>query len=213
MSKPSIDVKPDERSQDLVLVINAGSSSLKFAVYRGDLEPVRLLSGVFDRRGAAESTFTLKLAGNPKLDHKTVSAQNHAGCLDYLLMLLEDLTGTTEFLVVVHRIVHGGPKFATPQIVTPQLLSELRCLSPFAPLHLPVAIGLVDELCERFPQLNQIVCFDTAFHQDLPTVARRLPIPRRFEAMGVRRYGFHGLSYEHLLQERHGPVPLGNGWN
>ncbi len=82
MSKPSSNVDPDERSQSFVLVINAGSSSLKFAVFRGDLEPDRLLSGVFDRIGAAGSTFTLKLMGNPELDHETVSAQNHASCLD-----------------------------------------------------------------------------------------------------------------------------------
>lgn len=106
MSQPSIDAKLDQRSQGFVLVINAGTSSLKFSVFRRDLEPDRLLSGVFDRIDAAWATFAVKLVGNPALNHKTVSAQNHAGCLDDLLMRLEALTGTAEFLVVVHRIVH-----------------------------------------------------------------------------------------------------------
>ena len=100
-----------------------------------------------------------------------------------------------------HRVVHGGPRYAQPQVVTRNLLDDLRRLSSFAPEHLPAEIDLIAALSDRFPQLPQVACFDTAFHQDLPRVARLLPIPRRYEAMGVRRYGFHGLSYEFLMEE------------
>ena len=100
-----------------------------------------------------------------------------------------------------HRVVHGGPDYHEPQKITPQLMQELRQLSPLDPAHLPEEISLMETLQRRFPQLPQVACFDTAFHHDLPRVARLLPIPRRYEAQGVRRYGFHGLSYEFLMGE------------
>ena len=213
MCNPSIEVGHDDQEESLVLALNAGSSSLKFAVFRGRTEPVRLYSGVFDRIGGAESTFTLKLAGNQEAEHKTVLAKTHASCLVFLLIQLEELIGKASFRVTVHRIVHGGPHFATPQIVTPKLLSELQRFRPFAPEHLPAEIGLVDEMLQRWPHSIQMVCFDTAFHQDLPFVARCLPIPRRYQEMGVRRYGFHGLSYEFLIQElaRHAGAQVAMG--
>jgi acetate kinase len=100
-----------------------------------------------------------------------------------------------------HRLVHGGPDYSEPQIVTRELLDALRRLVPFAPNHLPDEIALIESLDQRRPGVAQIACFDTAFHRDLPDVARRLPIPEAYDAAGLRRYGFHGLSYEFLLQE------------
>jgi acetate kinase len=102
---------------------------------------------------------------------------------------------------VGHRIVHGGPAYREPQLITPALLEALTQLIPFAPNHLPDEIALIDALGRRRPDVPQIACFDTAFHADLPEVARRLPIPRAYDAQGVRRYGFHGLSYTFLVQE------------
>ena len=102
---------------------------------------------------------------------------------------------------VGHRVVHGGPKYFDPQRITTEMVAELRQLSPFDPEHLPVEILLTEAFHRRFPDLPQVACFDTAFHHDLPRVARLLPIPRRYKAEGVRRYGFHGLSYSFLMGE------------
>jgi acetate kinase len=102
---------------------------------------------------------------------------------------------------VGHRVVHGGPKYFDPQRITTEMVAELRRLSPFDPEHLPEEILLTQAFHRRFPDLPQVACFDTAFHRDLPRVARLLPIPRRYEAQGVRRYGFHGLSYAFLMEE------------
>jgi acetate kinase len=102
---------------------------------------------------------------------------------------------------VGHRIVHGGPKYWQPQRITPEMLAELRSLSPFDPEHLPEEIELAEAFHRRLPDVPQIACFDTAFHHDMPRVARLLPIPRRYDAQGVRRYGFHGLSYAFLTRE------------
>jgi len=102
---------------------------------------------------------------------------------------------------VGHRVVHGGPKYWEPQRITPEMIQELRQLSPFDPQHLPEEISLTEAFHRRFPDLPQVACFDTAFHHDLPRVARLLPLPRRYEAQGVRRYGFHGLSCAYLIEE------------
>jgi len=102
---------------------------------------------------------------------------------------------------VGHRVVHGGPTYSKPQRITPEMVEELHHLSPFDPEHLPEEILLTGAFHRRFPDLPQVACFDTAFHHDMPRVARLLPIPRRYEAQGVRRYGFHGLSYEFLIGE------------
>jgi acetate kinase len=102
---------------------------------------------------------------------------------------------------VGHRVVHGGPKYSKPQLVTAEMVEELHRLSPFDPEHLPEEILLTEAFHRRFSGLPQVACFDTAFHHDLPRVARLLPIPRRYEAQGVRRYGFHGLSYAYLMEE------------
>ena len=107
----------------------------------------------------------------------------------------------THLTAVGHRVVHGGPKYSQPERITPEMIEELRQLSAFDPEHLPEEILLTEAFHRRFPDLPQVACFDTAFHHDLPRVAQLLPIPRRYEAQGVRRYGFHGLSYAYLMKE------------
>ena len=102
---------------------------------------------------------------------------------------------------VGHRVVHGGPKYSEPALISREMVEELRQLKPFDPEHLPEEIQLTEAFHRRFPDLPQVACFDTAFHHDLPRVARLLPLPRRYEAQGVRRYGFHGLSYAFLMEE------------
>src|ERR1035437_9407265 len=114
---------------------------------------------------------------------------------------IEERDGHDALTAVGHRVVHGGPKYSKPQLITKEMVEELRQLKPFDPEHLPEEIQLTEAFHRRFPDLPQVACFDTAFHHELPRVARLLPIPRRYEAQGVRRYGFHGLSYSFLMGE------------
>ncbi|HEY1190967.1 MAG TPA: acetate/propionate family kinase [Gemmata sp.] len=156
-----------------ILVINAGSSSVKFAVFRA---------------GAA-----LQELSRGKIEH--------AGAPGNVLAQLEAAGAFVDLLGIGHRLVHGGPHHTTPAVVTPDLLSDLEQLKPLDPTHLPAELALIDAVAARCPAVPQVVCFDTAFHRDLPPVARTLPIPRRYLAQGIRRYGFHGISYQYLLEE------------
>jgi acetate kinase len=184
-----------------VLAVNAGSSSLKYALFGAGDPPERLLSGKVERIG------------------QTGGPADHASCLPRMLQEVSSSGQTLD--AVGHRIVHGGPRYLEPSRVTPELVDELKRISPFDPEHLPAEIALLEAIAGKHPGLPQVACFDTAFHRDLPRVSRILPIPRKYEAAGVRRYGFHGLSYEYLvdqLRREPGGLPrrvviahLGNG--
>ena len=132
---------------------------------------------------------------------RPVTAPDHGAAVVMLMDWIEEHTGRDALAGVGHRVVHGGPNYGAPQRITSEMVEELRRLSPFDPEHLPEEILLTESFHRRFPDLPQVACFDTAFHKDLPRVARLLPIPRRYEALGVRRYGFHGLSYAFLMGE------------
>jgi acetate kinase len=121
--------------------------------------------------------------------------------LGLVLSEIQERSDVGALTAVAHRIVHGGPRYFEPQEITPELLDELRRLSPFDPEHLPSEIRLVEAVHRHDRALRQVACFDTAFHHTLPRVAQILPLPRRYEDAGVRRYGFHGLSYQFLLEE------------
>ena len=130
-----------------------------------------------------------------------VPAPDHTTAANLVMDWIAERSGHDGLTAVGHRVVHGGPKYSAPQRITAQMLDELRRLSPFDPDHLPEEILLAEAVHRRFPDMPQVACFDTAFHHDLPRVAQMLPIPRRYEAQGVRRYGFHGLSYAYLMEE------------
>jgi acetate kinase len=132
---------------------------------------------------------------------RQVTAPDHTEAVGALMDWIEERCGQDALTAVGHRVVHGGPKYSQPQRITADMVEELRRLSAFDPEHLPEEIQLTEAFSRRFPDLPQVACFDTAFHHDLPRVARLLPIPRRYEAQGVRRYGFHGLSYAFLMGE------------
>jgi acetate kinase len=132
---------------------------------------------------------------------RPVTAPDHTVAVGALMDWIEERIGAGMLTAVGHRVVHGGPKYSEPQRITADMVEELHRLSPFDPDHLPEEILLTGAFHRRFPDLPQVACFDTAFHHDLPAVARLLPIPRRYEALGVRRYGFHGLSYAFLMGE------------
>ena len=128
----------------------------------------------------------------------SVTAPDHTVAVGVLMDWIEERVGRDALTAVGHRVVHGGPKYSEPQRISTEMVEELHRLSPFDPEHLPEEILLTGAFHRRFPELPQVACFDTAFHHDLPRVARLLPIPRRYEAQGIRRYGFHGLSYAFL---------------
>jgi len=167
-----------------ILVINSGSSSIKFALFSIQDPLVRTLRGKIDRGGV----------GGVETGVQAPSAAN--ALLDWLGE--QGIFRTVR--AVGHRVVHGLHHSA-PERITQPLLDELHRIVPFAPDHLPHALELIEAIHVLDPALPQIACFDTAFHQTLPRVARMLPIPRRFEAQGIQRFGFHGLSYAFLMEE------------
>lgn len=194
-------LNPMQSANPRVLTINGGSSSLKFALFEAKASLRQVVTGAIERIGHPEAIFRVKSPDPTDNFSRPVKAPDHPAAAAALLDWLEDHSGQEALSAVGHRVVHGGPKYSEPQRITPEMVAELRRLSPFDPEHLPEEIALVEAFGRRFPELPQIACFDTAFHHDLPRVAQVLPIPRRFEAQGVRRYGFHGLSYAFLMEE------------
>lgn len=192
---------PAPSGEKAVLALNAGSSSLKFALFKNVKPLVRSFSGMIDRIGLTKSTFTLKGKDEQQLERIEVSAPNHIKALDCLLGRLEGMADEMQFDAIGHRVVHGGPRYREPRIVDEAMLTELRRIRSFDPDHLPAEIALMEALAAKLPAIPQIACFDTAFHRDMPRVAKLLPIPRRYAAKGLERYGFHGLSYEYLMNE------------
>jgi acetate kinase len=181
-----------------ILTINGGSSSIKFALFEAgeSLRPV--LDGSIERIGLANATFAVKGSENCS---RPLAVPNHTVAVNVLMDWLEKRSGPDALTAVGHRVVHGGPKYSKPQRITREMIEEMQRLSQFDPEHMLEEILLTEAFHHRFPHLPQVACFDTAFHHDLPRVARLLPLPRRYEAQGVRRYGFHGLSYAFLMGE------------
>jgi acetate kinase len=184
-----------------ILTINGGSSSIKFALFEAGDSLRRTLEGAIDRIGLPEATLRVKGVNPADNFSRSVTAPDHTVAVGGLMDWIEERTRREALTAVGHRVVHGGPKYSEPQRITAEMVQQLHDLSPFDPEHLPEEILLTEAFHHRFPDLPQVACFDTAFHHDLPRVARLLPIPRRYEAQGVRRYGFHGLSYAFLMGE------------
>jgi acetate kinase len=184
-----------------ILTINGGSSSIKFALFEAGDSLRRILEGGIDRIGQPGATLRVKGLDPGDNFSRPVKAPDHTVAVGVLMDWIEERGGRDALTAVGHRVVHGGPKYSKPERITTEMVEELRQLSAFDPEHLPEEIQLTKAFHRRFPDLPQVACFDTAFHHDLPRVARLLPIPRRYEAQGVRRYGFHGLSYAFLMGE------------
>jgi acetate kinase len=183
-----------------ILTINGGSSSIKFALYAAVKPLKRGLYGTVDRIGLSGTNLTFHEAdGKPQAGCELVAA-DHKSAANLLLDWLETQPDFASVKAIGHRVVHGM-KHTEPEIVTPELLDELHRISPYDPDHLPREIELIEAFRQRHPKLPQLACFDTAFHQTMPRVAKLLPIPRRFDAKEIQRYGFHGLSYAYLMEE------------
>ena len=184
-----------------VLAINGGSSSIKFTLYRMGDSLQRRLHGKVERIGLRGATLSFDDLERNQNDSRIIGDFDHHSATNFLIDWLDQQVGLASIAAVGHRIVNGGARFNAPQRVTPALLDALRRISTYAPGHLPSEIALIDLFGVRVPGLAQVVCFDTAFHRDMPRVAKILPIPRRFQAQGIERYGFHGLSYAFLMEE------------
>ena len=186
--------------QTRLLAINAGSSSIRFAVYEAAVSPRRLIGGKLDRIGSSGTTFTVDDPAEGPQVARHLATADHRGAIEFLLGWLDERSLFESIKGVGHRVVHGM-KHSDPERVTPRLLAELHRITPYDPDHLPSEIAIIEALLERYPKLPQVACFDTAFHRTMPPVAKRLPIPRRYSDKGVERYGFHGLSYAYLMEE------------
>ena len=184
-----------------ILTVNGGSSSIKFALFEAGDSLRRILEGEIERIGLPEATWWVKGLNQADNFSRPMKAPDHAAAVGVLMDWIEKRGGRDALTAVGHRVVHGGPKYSQPERITSKIVEELHQLSAFDPDHLPEEILLTEAFHRRFPDLPQVACFDTAFHHDLPRVAQLLPIPRRYEAQGVRRYGFHGLSYAYLMKE------------
>ena len=184
-----------------ILTINAGSSSIKFALFTAGVGLERVFEGAINQIGQPGSALQVQGAAEADTPVVPVIASDHEAAVIVLVDWIETRIATETLAAIGHRVVHGGPNYSAPRRVTPELVRDLRRFTAFDPQHLPQEILLIDAFAQRFPDVPQVACFDTAFFHDLPRVARQLPIPRRYEAKGVRRYGFHGLSYAFLMGE------------
>ena len=183
-----------------ILTVNGGSSSIKFALYQAGALTQRKLMGKIDRIGLSGTKLTFNDTFRDQQGSRSIEAADHSSAVNFLIDWLEQQVGLTHVTAIGHRVVHGM-QHSQPEHITQSLLDELHCISSYDPDHLPHEIELIEAFRKHCPELPQVACFDTAFHHTLPRVARLLPIPRRFDAMGIQRYGFHGLSYAYLMQE------------
>jgi acetate kinase len=188
-------------AESRVLTINGGSSSIKFALFEAGGAFRRILGGELERIGTPQASLRVKGSNSRDNFPRPVTAADHTAAVAALMGWIEEHSGRDALAAVGHRVVQGGPNYSEPQQITTEMVEELHRLSAFDPEHLPLEIELIEAFRQRHPKLPQVACFDTAFHRTMPRVATLLPIPRRYEAAGVRRYGFHGLSYEFLMAE------------
>ncbi len=183
-----------------ILTINGGSSTIKFALFEAGDSLRRMLDGNVDRVGLSGTNLTFRDSAGKSQNSRTIGTDDRGSAVAFLLDWLETQQVFASVKAVGHRVVHGMTH-SEPERVTPELLDELHRIMPYDPEHLPLEIELIEAVRQRHPKLPQVACFDTAFHRTMPRVARLLPIPRRYEAKGLQRYGFHGLSYAYLMEE------------
>jgi acetate kinase len=201
-----------------ILVLNSGSSSIKFSIYEaGNDERTRLLDGAVDGIGTDLGKFWIKDANGKKLVDQTPALPSRS----VAFKLVADALNSGEFpapAAIGHRTVCGGPTITENQRITPQLVDEIESYSALAPLHTPIAVYIMREALKLFPGIPNFAILDTYFHRTMPEVVKVMPIPAEYAAMGVRRYGYHGISYESIIYQLQSDVPeklivahLGNG--
>ena len=184
-----------------ILTLNGGSSSIKFALFETGDVLKRIFFGTVKRIGLPDTTVEITDPISGTIEKHPFSADDHGSGIQPLTTLINQRMSFNQIAAVGHRIVHGGVRYSEPQTVTSDLLAYLEEISPYDPEHLPSEIAMIRAISKDYPRLRQVACFDTAFHKDMPQVAKILPIPRRYFVQGIQRYGFHGLSYSYLIDE------------
>ena len=183
-----------------ILTVNSGSSSIKFSIYSLPAEQLEI-AGSLSRIGRNSGSFQIKDGRGEAIHNEQLEITDHAAALK---TLLDWLGRSAKPNAIGHRIVHGGPKYTAPEIVTPELIATLKALAPLAPNHLPREITAIEAIDKTYPETTQVACFDTAFHRGMPEVAKVYALPESARSDGiVQRYGFHGLSYEYIAGELH----------
>ena len=206
------------KKDGLILVLNSGSSSLKFGIYRpGETDEEPMLTGSAEGVGRDDGSLHIRSSDGTSLSQRECIHESQSDALNALAAAIREHIDNMP-LAVGHRVVHGGPNLRRHQIITPQVLDELRSATHFAPLHIPQALSLIAAAQSIFPSAAQYACFDDAFHQTMPEIACRFALPQRYFDAGIRRYGFHGISYESLVHHFGAALPkraifahLGNG--
>lgn len=184
----------------MILTINGGSSSIKFALFEKHTSFDKIFSGQVNRIGLPGTEFTLFDAKTTQKNTISSKANDYASTITWLICELEKQVNFDKITAIGHRVVHGM-KRTEPALITQKLIEELKQTVPYDPDHLPNEIKLIEAFQKHHPKIAQFACFDTIFHQTMPRVAKVLAIPRRFDLLGIQRYGFHGLSYNYLMQE------------
>ncbi len=205
-------------TDDVVLVLNSGSSSLKFGLYRAGTSQVSpLVTGISESAGDGAVAFHAHNAGSDDEVHETVQLHDGSDILSRIVRLFDEWNAPPPTRIG-HRIVHGGPTLRAHCVIDDAVLRRLQSAVPFAPLHMPPALAAVRFARDHFPTLPHVACFDTAFHTSMTSVARTLPLPETLRSEGIERYGFHGLSCESIVRRLAADVPrrlviahLGNG--
>jgi acetate kinase len=187
-------------NKECILIFNAGSSSIKFALFQRDESLTRSLYGKLDRitSGAANLSYADSAGNEKQID--AIEIKTYSEVVNYLLGWLGKEIYFKDIKIIGHRIVHGM-NHTEPEIVTEKLLKELNNIISFAPDHLPLEIEFIKRINERYPSITQLACFDTSFHTTMPDIARLMALPRRFKEKNIRRYGFHGISCSYLIEE------------
>ncbi len=187
-------------SNSFYLTINAGSSSIKFCLFDSD-SLTKTISGSISGIGFISTEFKVKkLAENNTSSYK-VEAPEHKTAAEIIYKWIQEHLQQNTIVAIGHRIVHGGPEFSASRLISPEVIKDLHVITSLNPEHLPYQIESIELTGRNFPKVKQVACFDTAFFHELPTNAKLLPLPRKYSELGLRRYGFHGLSYTYLLEE------------
>jgi acetate kinase len=190
-----------------IFVINTGSSSLKFGLYvQRDGDERALLDGLADGIGQPNGTLEIKDPAGKILRSEKLNFTSRHEALTHAARWLAELSPGKPY-AVGHRVVHGGPRLTQHQKITPQVVAEMQACVHFAPLHIPMALQLIAEAEQAYPDVPQFACFDTAFHRTMPETASRFPLSRDLFDDGIRRYGFHGLSYESIVHQLGAKLP------
>lgn len=196
-----MDAATPSAMQGSILTINGGSSSIKFALFSNEQTPKRFLNGQVERIGTPDAQLAANWDNGDVSEKQKISGGLFGDCVEGILLFLRQRLTDSTLAAVGHRIVHGGIKLLDHQLITDQVLTELRAVQPLDLDHLPNEIALIESFRKTFSTAPQFACFDTAFHRDLPHIAQLLPIPRRYFERGVRKFGFHGLSYTYLMAQ------------